>query len=71
MRRVEPSRRRHVDLLRRRPLPDAASVDSPAARAVARVDQLRALLRLAERGVISVGELERQEDKVLRRPPTD
>ena len=70
MKRVEPSRRRHVDLLRRRPPPDTASVDSPATRAVRRVDQLRAMLRLVEREVISAAEFERQEDKAFRGPPT-
>ena len=71
MRRVEPSRRRHVDLLRRRPLPDTATADLPEGRAVRRVEQLRALLRLVERGVISAGEFERQEGKAFRGPPTD
>jgi hypothetical protein len=61
------SRRRHVDLLRRRPALDAVPVDPPAARAVRRVDQLRALLHLVERGVLSADEFERQEDKVFRR----
>ena len=69
MKRVESSRRRHVDLLRRRPLPDPVPVESPAAGALGRVDQLRALLRLVERGVLSAGEFEHQEDKVFRRPP--
>jgi hypothetical protein len=67
VKRTDSSRRRHVDLLRRRPALDAAPVDPPAARAVRRVDQLRALLRLVERGVLSAGEFEHQEDKVFRR----
>jgi hypothetical protein len=62
------SRRRHVDLLRRRPVPDAVPVDPPSSVAAQRVDQLRALLHLVERGVLSPDEFERQEEKVFRRP---
>ncbi len=69
MKRVASSRRRHVDLLRRRPVLDAVAVDPPASRAVRRVDQLRALLRLVERGVLSAEEFERQEEKVFRPGP--
>jgi hypothetical protein len=71
VRRVESSRHRHVDLLRRRPLLDDSSVDSPGTRAVRRGDQLRALLSLVDHGVLSAGEFERQEDKVFRRLPYD
>ena len=42
---------------------------SPGSDAVRRVDQLRALLRLVERGVLSAEEFERQEEKVFRRSP--
>ncbi len=70
MKRVASSRRRHVDLLRRRPVLDDSPVDPPAVLAVRRVDQLRALLHLVERGVLSPDEFERQEEKVFRRPPT-
>lgn len=66
MRRVATSRRRHVDLLRRRPVLDAVTVDLRAPRAVRRVDQLSALLRLVERGVLSAEEFERQVEKVFR-----
>ena len=69
MKRVASSRRRHVDLLRRRPVLDAVPVDPPAPRPCDAVDQLRALLHLVERGVLSAEEFERQEEKVFRRPP--
>ena len=70
MKRVAVSRCSHVDLLRRRPVLDALDagpVDPPAQRAVRRVDQLRALLHLVERGVLSPSEFERQEEKVFPR----
>lgn len=63
---MDSSRRRHVDLLRRRPVLDAVPVDPAAARAARRVDQLRALLHLVERGVLSAGEFEHEEAKVFR-----
>ena len=44
-------------------------VDPPAGGAVERADQLRALLRLVERGVLSADEFERHEDKVYPRFP--
>ena len=62
MKRVASSRRSHIDLLRRRPLLDPVVVTSPASAAVGRVDQLRVLLHLVERGVISAEELERQQE---------
>ena len=67
MRRVASDRRRHVDLLRRRPVLDAVPVDPTAPEAVRRVDQLRALLHLVDRGVLSAGEFERHQEKVFRR----
>jgi hypothetical protein len=63
MRRVSASRRQHVDLLRRRPTLDPVEVEQPAAR---RLDQVRALLRLVDRGVLSAEEFERQQEKVFR-----
>ena len=69
MRRVALSRRQHVDLLRRRPTLDPAPVERPAVGAVRRVDQLRALLGLVDRGVLSAEEFERQEAKVFRPDP--
>ncbi len=65
MRRVATSRRQHVGLLRRRPTLDPLMVEQPAA--VRRIHQLRALLRLVERGVLSAEEFELQEEKVYRR----
>jgi hypothetical protein len=64
VKRVAASRRQHVDLLRRRPTLDPLTVEQPGA--VRRIDQLRALLRLVERGVLSAEEFERQEEKVYR-----
>ncbi|MGY2702362.1 MULTISPECIES: hypothetical protein [unclassified Nocardioides] len=64
MRRVAASRRQHLDLLRRRPTLDPVPVERPGA--VRRVDQLRALLQLVDRGVLSAEEFERQERKVYR-----
>ncbi len=69
MKRVATSRRSHVDLLRRRPLLDPVVGVSPASAAVSRVVQLRVLLHLVERGVLSPEELELQQDSLSRRPP--
>ena len=68
MRRVAFSRERHVDLLRGPPVLNAAPADPTAHRAVHRLDQVRALLHLVDRGVLSPGEFETQESKVFRRP---
>ena len=67
MRRVAVSRRQHVDLLRRRPTLDPVAVEATAPAAVRRLDQLRALLRLVERGMLSAEEFERQQAKVYPR----
>jgi hypothetical protein len=56
-----------VDLLRRRPTLDPVVVEQPVVGAVRRLDQLRELLRLVERGVLSAEEFERQEEKVFGR----
>jgi len=69
VRRVATSRRSHVDLLRRRPLLDPVMGVSPGSTAVSRVVQLRVLLHLVERGVLSAEELELQQDSLSRRPP--
>ena len=69
VKRVASSRRSHVDLLRRRPLLDPVVGVSPASAAVSRVVQLRVLLHLVERGVLSAEELELQQDTLSRRPP--
>ena len=70
MKRVASSRRSHVDLLRRRPALDQVVVSSPASAAVGRVNQLRVLLHLVERGVISAEELERQQETLTRLSPS-
>jgi hypothetical protein len=44
-------------------------VSSPASIAVRRVDQLRALVLLVERGVLSAEEFERQQEEVYRHRP--
>ena len=67
MKRVAGSRCSHVDLLRRRPVLDAVPAEPPAHGAVRRVDQVRALLLLVERGMLSPGEFERQEEKIFPR----
>jgi hypothetical protein len=67
VRRVPGSRRHHIDLLRRRPTLDPVAVEQTGA--VRRVDQLRVLLWLVERGVLSAEEFERQEEKVFRPTP--
>ncbi len=67
MRRVTRSRRGQVDLLRRRPEGGSWTTPSPDADAVRRVDQLGALVRLVERGVLSAEEFVRHEEKT--RPP--
>jgi hypothetical protein len=59
-----------VDLLRRRPLLDPVAEVSPASTAVNRVVQLRVLLHLVERGVLSAEELELQQDSLWRLPPS-
>jgi hypothetical protein len=67
VRRVAASRRQHLDLLRRRPRLDPGAVEPAANGAVRRLDQLRELLRLVERGVLSAEEFELQEEKVFGR----
>jgi hypothetical protein len=70
VKRVASSRRSHVDLLRRRPLLDPVVGISPASAAMNRVVQLRVLLHLVERGVLSAEELELQQHSLSRRPPS-
>lgn len=71
MRRVASSRGSHVDLLRRRPrLDPVVATSTPAAAAVSRLDHLRVLLHLVERGVLSAEELEHQQESLGRRPPS-
>ena len=69
VKRVSASRWRHVDLLRRRPLLDPVTVEAPASCAGHRFDQLRTLVHLVERGVLSAEEFERHQEKVFRRSP--
>ena len=66
MRPVTRSRRGRVDLLRTRPDCGTGDLSSTSSDAVRRVDQVRALVRLVERGVLSAEEFERQEEKVYR-----
>jgi len=70
VKRVASSRRGHVDLLRHRPLLDPVAGVSPASTAASRVIQLRVLLHLVERGVLSAEELELQQDSLSRPPPS-
>lgn len=66
MRPVAGSRRGRVDLLRTRPDCGSGDLPSTSTDAVRRMDQLRALVRLVERGMLSAEEFERQEEKVYR-----
>ncbi|MCB8956927.1 MAG: hypothetical protein H6529_10650 [Nocardioides sp.] len=66
MKRVATSRRRHVGVLRRRPRLDPAAVTPESGAAVRRLDELRALIRLVDRGLLSPEELEREQLKVHR-----
>jgi len=66
VRRVATSRRRLVGVLRRRPRLDRAAVSPESGAAVRRLDELRALLRLVERGLLSAEELEREQLKIRR-----
>jgi hypothetical protein len=68
MKRVASSRRSHVDLLRSRPLLDPVEVTSPGSAAVRHIEQLRVLLHLVERDVLSAEEFERQQETFSRRP---
>lgn len=68
MKRVAGSRRDHLGLLRRRPPldPRADLVVGPAA--LRRVDEVRQLLRLVDRGLLSEEELENQLQKIYGQP---
>jgi hypothetical protein len=68
LKRVAPSRGHLVDLLRRRPVLDPVDVDGTGWEAARRVDQVRALLRLVERGLLSAEEFEVREQQALRHP---
>ncbi|WP_244928468.1 SHOCT domain-containing protein [Nocardioides sp. W7] len=66
MRRAAASRRGHVGILRRPPTLDAkASGAASSPPSVRRTDQVRQLLRLVDRGVLSDEEFERQVLKVF------
>jgi hypothetical protein len=69
VKRVSASRRRHVDLLRRRPRLEPVTVDPPASRADHQFEQICALVHLVERGVLSAEEFEHHQEKVFRRSP--
>jgi hypothetical protein len=64
VKRVAVSRRQHLGLLRRRPVLDPVPVEQQPTQ---RLDQLRALLQLVDRGVLSAEEFERQEQKIFGR----
>jgi hypothetical protein len=66
MKRVATSRRVLVDLLRRRPVLDPVEVDRTAWEAARRVDELRALLRLVEVGLLSAEELDLRQAQISR-----
>ena len=64
MHRVSWSRRRNVGLLRRRPALDRTLDPSVAAAEVSKLDHVRALMNLVDRGLLSEEEFEQQESKV-------
>jgi hypothetical protein len=68
MHRVAWSRRGHVGVLRRRPTLDTTTDASSTAVGVRRVDEVRALVDLYDRGLLSEEELERQQAKVFTDP---
>ena len=68
MHRVAWSRRGHVGVLRRRPTLDTTADPSSTAAGVRRVDQVRALVDLYDRGLLSEEELEREQAEVFRDP---
>jgi len=65
MERVAWSRREHVGVLRRRPTLDTSTDPGSAPAGVRRVDQVRALVELYDRGLLSEEEFERQQAKVF------
>jgi hypothetical protein len=65
--RVAWSRRRHVGVLRRRPRLDTSADPLAPPPGVRRVDQVRALVDLHDRGLLSEEELEHQQAKVFGR----
>jgi hypothetical protein len=66
VKRVASSRGAHVDLLRRRPVLDPVEVDRTASEAARRCDELQALLRLVEVGLLSAEELELRQERFTR-----
>jgi len=65
MRRTAESRRQHVGVLRSPPSLDTRSGASAALPGLRRSDEVRQLLRLVDRGVLSEEEFERQMRKVF------
>jgi len=61
---VSWSRRRNVGLLRRRPPLDRTVDTSFAVTGVSKLDQVRALMNLVDRGLLSEDEFEQQQNKV-------
>jgi hypothetical protein len=68
VRRVGGSRRFLVDLLRRRPALDRGEVPPAEAAGLRRVDQVREVLDLVDRGLLSEEEFEKQHGKPLDPP---
>lgn len=66
MNRVASSRRHLVGVLRRRPRLGPVAFEAPSGAAVRRLAEVRVLLRLVERGLLSAEEFEREQEKVYR-----
>jgi hypothetical protein len=69
MRRVAGARRDHVGVLRGRPPLDPMARSAVGPVIVRRVDEVRRLLGLLDRGLLSEEELERQMAKIYRNHP--
>jgi len=69
MRRTAQSRRQHLGVLRSPPALDTRSSASAALPGLRRSDEVRQLLRLLDRGVLSEEEFDRQMRKVFARYP--
>ncbi len=67
MKHQAPGRRQAADLLRRRPALGLTAPPSTEAPGVARIDGLRELLHLVDRGLLSEAEFEQQHDRLFRR----
>lgn len=68
MRRAAASRREHLGVLRSPPTLDVRPGGATGPPGLRRSDEVRLLLRLVDRGILSEEEFERQVRKVFQRP---